>query len=209
MEAVFKIEALIWVSFWMAINFSPSVEGLVQNQGVNPRIKKWDTKSILNLHMNYIVHLFSTMWRIKNWPSNSISCSDNALRLLVLVVGILCRGLELKSSFSIWGCVSKGFFWERYILKGQIVFEGYWRLQPCTLHGSWDLHNFTFGPKYDMDAYVATLFGGEAWDLWWEPGRAKSYIDHPNERGRHQFPKHIIFSQISKLMRAEIFIEWH
>ena len=29
-------------------------------------------------------------------------------------------------------------------------------------------------PKYDMDAYMATLFGGEAWDLCWELGQAKS-----------------------------------
>jgi hypothetical protein len=30
------------------------------------------------------------------------------------------------------------------------------------------------GLKYDMDAYVATLVGGEAWDLCWELGRAKN-----------------------------------
>ena len=30
----------------------------------------------------------------------------------------------MTSSFSIWGCVLKGCF-ERYILKGQIVFEGH------------------------------------------------------------------------------------
>ena len=29
-------------------------------------------------------------------------------------------------------------------------------------HGGWDLHNLTFGPEYDIDAYVASLFGGEA-----------------------------------------------
>ena len=28
------------------------------------------------------------------------------------------------------------------------------------------------GPKYDMDAYMASLFGGEAWHLCWESGRA-------------------------------------
>ena len=30
------------------------------------------------------------------------------------------------------------------------------------------------GPKYDMNAYMATLSGGEAWNLCWELGRAKS-----------------------------------
>ena len=55
------------------------------------------------------------MWRIKNRPSNSTSCSDNALRSLVLVAGKLHWGLQVTSSFSIWGCVLKGCF-ERGIL---------------------------------------------------------------------------------------------
>ena len=29
-------------------------------------------------------------------------------------------------------------------------------------------------PNYDMDAYMASLFGGEAWDLCWELGQAKA-----------------------------------
>ena len=91
-------------------NFSPSVEGLVQIWDVNPRIYKWSIKLILNLCMNYMVHVSSTMWRIKNQPSNSTSCSDNALCLLVLVVGRLCWGFQVTSSFSIWGCVLKGCF---------------------------------------------------------------------------------------------------
>ena len=36
----------------------------------------------------------------------------------------------------------------------------------CSEHGSWDFH-FTWvpnpSPKYDMDAYMAILFGGSAW----------------------------------------------
>ena len=35
-------------------------------------------------------------------------------------------------------------------------------------------HHFTRSPKYDMDACMATLFGRDAWDLYWEVGRAKS-----------------------------------
>ena len=91
-------------------NFSPSVEGLVQIQDVNARIEKWNTKLVLNLCMNYMLHVSSTMWRIKNQPSNSTSCSDNALRLLVLVLGTLNWGLQVMSSFSIWGCILKGYF---------------------------------------------------------------------------------------------------
>jgi hypothetical protein len=38
------------------------------------------------------------------------SCSDNTLRLLVLVVGKIYWGLHVTSSFSIWGCILKGCF---------------------------------------------------------------------------------------------------
>ena len=90
-------------------------------------------KLILNLCMNYMVHVSSIMWRIKNQPSNSTSCGDNALRLLVLVVAVLYWGLQVTSSFSIWGCVLKGCFVRGVFLKGQVVFEEYWRLQSWTL----------------------------------------------------------------------------
>ena len=62
-----------------------------------------------------------TMWRIKNQPSNSSSCSDNALCLLVLVLGSLYWELKVTSAFSIWGCVLKG------------CFEGgvFWRANSC------------------------------------------------------------------------------
>ena len=59
------------------------------------------------------------MCRIKNQPSNSTSCSDNALHLLVLVAGIFYWGLQVTSPFSILGCVLKACFERgRYILKG-------------------------------------------------------------------------------------------
>ena len=67
-------------------------------------------KLISNLCMIYMVRVFNTLWRIKNQPSNFTSCSDNALRLLVLVAGKLYWGLQVMSSFSIWGCVLKGCF---------------------------------------------------------------------------------------------------
>ena len=55
-------------------------------------------------------------------------------------------------------------------------------VNPCNLsrweHGSLDLPLHTRSQnlmsKYDMDAYMATFLGGEAQDLWWELGRAKS-----------------------------------
>jgi hypothetical protein len=64
----------------------------------------------MNLCMNHMVHVSNTMWRIKNQSYNSTSCSDNALHLLVLVVGRLFWGLQVMSSFAIWGCVLKGCF---------------------------------------------------------------------------------------------------
>ena len=44
-------------------------------------------------------------------------------------------------------------------------------------HGSWDLPLYTgpvvLSPKYDMDAYMATFFGGEAWDMCCELDQVK------------------------------------
>ena len=77
------------------------------------------------VHGFYKVHVFSTMWRTENQPSNSTSCSDNALHLSILVVGRLYRGLQVTSSFFNLGLRFEGLFWERYILKGQITFEGH------------------------------------------------------------------------------------
>jgi hypothetical protein len=58
-----------------------------------------------------MVHVSSTIWRVRNQPSNSTSCNDNALHLLVRVVGKLHWGLQVTtSSCSIWGCILKGCF---------------------------------------------------------------------------------------------------
>ena len=107
---MFKIKALIWDSFWRLLKFQP----FNWRVGSNPRCRSKNIEMkyipVLNLCMNYVVHVSSTMWRIKNGPSNSTSCSDNALRLLVLVACIVYCGLQVSSSFSIWGCVVKGCF---------------------------------------------------------------------------------------------------
>ena len=83
-----------------------------------------------------MVHVSNIVWRIKNQPSNYTSCSDNPLRLLVLVACKLHWGLQVTSSFWICGCILKGCFLERYILKGQVVFEWHWRPQSWTLLSS-------------------------------------------------------------------------
>ena len=122
---MFKIEALTWVSFWRALKF----QLLSWRAGSNSRRQSKNIEMNYKIHikvvheLQYMVHVSSTMWRIKNQPSSSTSCSDNVLRLLVLVTSILYWGLQVTSSFSIWGWVFEGLFWERYILKGQIAFE--------------------------------------------------------------------------------------
>ena len=49
----------------------------------------------------------------KNQPSIFTTCSDNTIRLLVLMADILYWGLQATSSFSIWSCVLKGHFERR------------------------------------------------------------------------------------------------
>ena len=56
--------------------------------------------------------------------SNSISCSDNVLRLLVLVTGLLYWGLQGMSSFSIWDCVLKGCFERGIFLRAKSHLKG-------------------------------------------------------------------------------------
>ena len=97
--------------------------------------------------MNYIVHVYSTVWRIKNQPSNSTSCSDNALHLLVLVTCNLYWGLQVTSSFSIWacilkGCFKRGIFWRAKLrLKGieDLNLEHWW-------WGTW-IQTYIVGPS--------------------------------------------------------------
>ena len=43
----------------------------------------------------------------------------------------------------------EGLFWERYILKGQIMFEGFWRLQSWTLHALMH-HTSMFVVKFSL-----------------------------------------------------------
>ena len=76
--------------------------------------------------INYVVHVSTTMWRIKNRPSNSTSCSDNTNTLCLLVI-VACKlnwGLQVTSSCWICGCVldgcfERGIFWRaKSRLKG-------------------------------------------------------------------------------------------
>ena len=87
--------------------------------------------------MSCVIHITNTVWRIKNQPSNSTSCIDHALRMLVLV---LVSILRTSSDVFIlqFGVAFRRVVWERYILKGQIALEGHWRLQSSTLLITYD-----------------------------------------------------------------------
>ena len=126
---VFKIEALIRVSFWRVLSF----QSFSWKIGSNPRRQSKNIEMKYQTHIKlghgfYIIHVSKSIWRIKNQPFKSTSCSDNAS----------CSGqFILKTSRDVFifnlGLHFEGLFWERYILKGQITFEGHWRLQSWTL----------------------------------------------------------------------------
>ena len=90
-----------------------------------------------------------------------------------------CRYLRLKFDF--------GSSQLCYISHGsQVLCSKSLKVNPHNLnrweHGSWDLSLHTgspvLRPNNDMNAYMATLFGGEAWNLCWELGWAKRYSKH-------------------------------
>ena len=115
---MFKIEVLILrVSFWRALKVQRFIWRVASNPRRQSKNVEMKCKTCIQLVREfYMVRVSSTMWRIQNQSSNSTSCSDIALRLLVLVVGRLYWGLQVTSSFSIWGCdleccFERGIFW--------------------------------------------------------------------------------------------------
>ena len=117
---MFKIEALGWVSFWRALKFETFgwwAGSNLRHQSKNIEIKY--KAHIKPLHATWYIHISNPMWRIKNQPSNSTSCSDNALCLLVLVVGRLYWGLQVTSSNPFRFGVA---FWK--VILREVYFEG-------------------------------------------------------------------------------------
>jgi hypothetical protein len=79
------------------------------------------------------------------------------------------------------GVIENGSIYSNEVGRGRGIRVGFQVLSPEPLevymsnlnhwqHGSWDLplHTKVPSPKYDMDAYMATSFGGEYWDLCWD-----------------------------------------
>ena len=137
-----RMESLVWWGHetgsldWLTWDLGPSVQDwnphtsftLKGSQISTLQSKRWfKSKNIEMKYMNYVIYVSSTMWRIKNQPSNSISCGDNALlRLLLLVAGSLYQELQVTSSFCNLELRFEGLFCERCnILKGRIACEGH------------------------------------------------------------------------------------
>ena len=115
---LFKIEALIQVSFWkgsqiLALQLKGWFNSIRQSKNIEMKYETY----IEFVHELSMVHVSNPMWRVKNQPSNSTSCSDNALHLWVLVAGRLYWGLQVTSYIFNLVCDLKGCF-ERGIFEG-------------------------------------------------------------------------------------------
>ena len=79
-------------------------------------------------------------------------------------------------------CILEIWDWGPVHVRSQVPSPKSREVNQCNLnrweHGSWDLPLHTGlqvpSSRYDMDVCMAPRFGGEAWDLCWELGRAKS-----------------------------------
>ena len=84
--------------------------------------------------MNYVVHVTGTiMWGIMNQPSNSTSMYSQHPTLVGSCAGHNISRTSSNTFIFNVGLHFKWLFWVSYILKGQIAFEGHWRLQCWTL----------------------------------------------------------------------------
>ena len=100
-HTVFQIKSSYEFHFEGLWNFRASVEGLIQIQDINLRISKWNIKVVLNLCMNYMIHVSNILWRIKNQSLNSTSWSDNTPRLFILVAVFQDSKMSFQSMNSV------------------------------------------------------------------------------------------------------------
>ena len=115
---MFKIAALLWNSFWRALKSQPFKWRVASNPRRQSKYVEMKIQSSYETCAWIKWYMFSIQCeesRVNHFYSTS--CSGNALRLLVLVAGILHWGLQVTSSFSIWGRISKSCF-ERCIFEG-------------------------------------------------------------------------------------------
>jgi hypothetical protein len=115
----------------------------------------WNPEWTFNLHWThaYWVVTFTSFLSQRSWMLLVLSC------LPKFAYGRFTRVPSPKSQVT-WGQSVQSLL--SLLLRS-------WKLGFTTLHGFQVLCS-----KYDMDAYMATHFGGEAWYLHFELGRAKS-----------------------------------
>ena len=97
-QPMFKIEALIWVSIWRALKF----QSFNKRGDSNPRCRSKNIEMKYKIHIKLVHEIYGTTCFLP------VQCEE--LCLLILVAGRLYWGLQVTSSFSIWGCILKGCF---------------------------------------------------------------------------------------------------
>ena len=150
-QCFIKIEDLIWVSFGRAFKF----QSFNWRVGSNPR--RWAK----NMDMKYqtrlkLVHeTIRCMFRVRCEKLRINHLTPHLVVTMVYAWWFLwwvdySEDFKRHLYFCFWGLRFEGFLWERYILKGQISFEGHWRLQPWTLGrcGHWTLRLRSLAPVW-------------------------------------------------------------
>ena len=120
----------------------------------------------------YIVNFSSSRWYLCLWKVTIMQLLDTVM-VIVLKFKLVMRTLSCHELTVVLGPVHTG---------SQVLSPKSHEVNLCDLnhweHGSWDLPlhmgSQVLSLSYDMDAYMATLFGGEAWDLCCELGWAKT-----------------------------------
>ena len=81
-----------------------------------------------------------------------------------------------------------------------------WKLGLTTSYGV-----TSASPNQDMDAYMATLSIGEAWDLCWELGHKKNYTQLSTQvlRQNNQDPTFMMINHFKWLLEAHNIIQIH
>ena len=118
----------MWVSSWRALRFQP----FNWKVGWNLRRQSKNIEMEYETHIKRVYELYGTCVPVQ-CEELRINHPTLLLVVLVLVAGILYWKLQVTSSFCNLGLHFEGLFWERYISKGQIAFEGHWRLQSWSL----------------------------------------------------------------------------
>jgi hypothetical protein len=131
---MFKIEALIWVSFWRVLSFELELKGWLKSK---MSIQEYKTE-ILNSYKTYA-------WVL--WYIFPVQCEKLRLNhltpLLVVLMPFACwflwhaqyiEDFKWRLHFQVGVAFGRVVLREVYF-EGKIVFEGHWRLQSWTLVG--------------------------------------------------------------------------